>query len=525
MKTVNKTIISKIENTLSGSTLEEFSLNAYLHCSSATVGSDLNSTESKHLAFRLLHYIAGNKQRQIQLQQKDLAELMDVSAETIKKTIAGLRKRGIINTEATRHDLTIEGVKRTCKGTNTTSLVMPPKYWYMSNDLMTTKAATRELVRVRMYVIKTLVSCHPDLDFNPDFIATGILELNPEAEGVENGVEGVKTYPAKGKFLPCVGLKVTSLISINKYLISILKEFKRLRPEDQDVDLLLLEKEIEAGNLKAPAPKRKETNILNKKVELTVEYKSDTIDPEDKPQQTETEEMKVKHPKLAGSAKAPEAKTTTAELQSQLKTKGRVKPDYKKNRASKSGHVLEPTNKDNIAAACKILNSKLSPGALIPVQPKTVNSVIGFAKIIAETRNEKGANYAEALKLMAFAIKHYPVYMSFLNNGAQVAAHELNKVNLANIYGALSRDALMAFAAKEKAQYKAFDVVKWSEESQAPQTDAAPTYEREAVNPVGTPPTPPKRSKEKGAANASSNDLDGIVVTGAAAALLANKKG
>lgn len=454
------------------------------------VGGKKQKVESLDTAIFIAFYLADNMAFFTNKSQTQLAEQLNKSQTPIKKALRSLRLLGLITTETTRYTVETEAGTHNRKGNNITHLVKPPVDWYCDNSYVVNEATAHNVVRAREYALQELMKKHPDLYFDNSFIATGKLKIYTADSIPPQRVDFVLS---KGRKRTLLGSESYQHIRSNKELSKYLKEKEKANPEKQGSQVDAIQVEIITGNEKDPEPKEKETATTSKKQELTLNAKSDSIDPEDNHAQNETEDMKISKPKLAGNSKAPEEKVSTSQLQEKLQKQGRVKPSYKQKRADNAGGVLTPTNKNNkvLYAACAVLRAKAKPGDKTAVHHSHPAAVEALAKTISELNNERNANYTEAIKVIGYVMQNYSRYCSIFH------ADEKNKTIPSDwiIFNKVYHNCFLEFVSREKQRFESFDVVTWalgSSQSQKAQA-TEPSYGREPSNPVGAPPKPPKR--------------------------------
>ncbi|QNJ59193.1 hypothetical protein [Vibrio phage vB_ValS_PJ32] len=479
------------ERTVTLPPLGSFLIERFLDCRYSNPEDAASKATSTHLGARIAYHIASHTGLYIMRTYDELAELFCVSPSAIKSSLGGLRKVGLITVENTHVSRVVDGKVQFFRGGNVTQLVKPSLNWYCQDKYIVNESTARAVVRARAYALKAMFKKNPDLYFDCSFIATGELKFYT-AETLPD--DRADFCLSSGRKRSLIGLKTTQHKGLNKDLLEVLKKENYIRP-DQGVENKPLETEISAGD-QVPEENEKNADLTNETKELTQEPSADRIQDET-PQ--EDQAMKPRHPKLGEKAKRPEPTTNTAELAEKLATEGRVKPDYRKQRAAKAGNPLEPTNKKGLAEAIRLINRAAVPHGTGAPHYSHTNFVEGLAKRISSLRNERAANYPEAIKMVAFALKNYAAYYAFLSQGTSQSINA--NINLKVVYRAAYYDDMINFVQRNKSRYASFCAAAWADKPKS--TTDGPTLDREPKNAVGAPPELPTKSG-RSAANGTS---------------------
>ncbi|QCG76671.1 winged helix-turn-helix DNA-binding domain protein [Vibrio phage vB_VcaS_HC] len=450
--------------------LGSFLIERFLDCRYSNPKDPASKATSTHLGARIAYHIASHTGLYIMKTYDELAELFCISPTSIKGALGGLRKAELIEVRTTRVSREKNGLIQDFRGGNVTSLIKPATNWYCSDKYIVNESTARAVVRARAYAFAAIQKHYPDLYFDVAFIATGKLKY-----ATKENVPTVRAdfYLCSGQKRVSLGLKTTQHKELNKDLLEVLKKEKYLRPDQGTTEVENLP-ESEAGDqlpeTNTQTPPIDETN------ELTKEGETPNLDHSDQP---EDQTMIPKHPKLSEKPKKEAPKQSAAELAAKLETTGRVKPGY-----SAKADTLKPTNKKDLKDACRMINKAAVPqGSGAPHYSHTA-FVETLAKRISALKNERKANYAEAIKLTAFAMKNYAAYHAFLSQGSSQSINP--NLNLKVIYRSAHVDDVIQFAAKHASRYESFDLYAWTGQSQERKQEH---FDRKPVNPVGAPPT------------------------------------
>lgn len=475
----------------------------FLDCRYSNPEDPASKATSTHLGARIAYHIASHSGLYIMKTYGELAELFCVSSSAIKSSLGGLRKAEIIEVRTTRISREVDGMLQDFRGGNVTSLVKAPVNWYCSDKYIVNESTARAVVRARSYAMAAMQKANPNLFFDQAFIATGKLEFCTKENIPKHRVD---FYTCSGQKRSSLGLKTTQHKELNKDLYKVLKKENYLRPVQGEEEGVFYSENV-SGN-ETPEPKQEETPTTNKTNELTQEETGDNIDPETT---QEDQTMIPKHPKLAGKAKPESKKSVSAtELAAKLESGERVRPEY----GTKS-NVFAPTNKNALKDACRAINRKAIPtGTGAPHYSHTA-FLEGLAKAISSRRNERHANYTEAVRMTAFALKNYAAYYSFLSQGSSQSINP--NINLKVIYRSANIEDLIAFAAKESSRYASFNVKEWAGQAESKRQAH---FDRAPANPTGKAPALPTNRKTEGKAptkpsgNVVMNDIAAEILGG-----------
>lgn len=451
--------------------LGSFLVERFLDCRYANPADSATKATSTHLGARIAYHIASHTGLYIMKTYEELGELFCISQTSIKGALSGLRKAELIEVRSTRMSREVNGGVKDFRGGNITSLIKPPVNWYCSSKYIVNESTARAVVRARAYALAAMQKSNPDLFFDMAFIATGKLEFYTR-----------ETIPAdRADFCTCsggkrvsLGLKITQHKELNKDLLKVLKKENYLRPdqgtnEDQDFPVNGAGDQLPETDTETPA--NDETQ------QLTNEAEAPSID---ETTQTEDQTMIPKHPKLAPKAPKNAPTQSATELAAKLEQTGRVREGYN----GSSATTLKPTNKKGLKDACRIINKAAIPqGSGAPHYSHTA-FIETLAKRISSLTNKRNADYAEAIKLTAFAMKNYAAYHAFLSQGSSQSINP--NINLKVIYRSAHVDDLIQFAAKHNNRYESFDLEAWTGKSQERKQEH---FDRKPVNPVGSAPT------------------------------------
>ncbi|AUR81113.1 hypothetical protein Ares1_0031 [Vibrio phage Ares1] len=481
--------------------LGSFLIERFLDCRYANPNDPASKATSTHLGARIAYHIASHTGLYIMKTYDELAELFCVSPSAIKSSLGGLRKSELIEVRTTRVSREVNGLMQDFRGGNVTSLIKPALNWYCSNKYIVNESTARAVVRARAYALAAMQKHNPDLYFDVSFIATGKLQY-----ATKENIPTVRAdfYLCSGQKRSSLGLKTTQHKELNKDLYKVLIKENYLRPEQgtKEVDFV---DEVSTGD-QLPETKT-ETAPTNETNELTNETEAPNLGDSEQP---EDQTMIPKHPKLAEKKPKEAQQVSAAELAAKLETTGRVKDGYSKGNSD----TLKPTNKKDLANACRLINKAAIPqGTGAPHYSHTA-FIETLAKRVAALRNERKANYPEAIRLTAFAMKNYSAYHAFLSQGSSQSINP--NINLKVIYRSAHVDDLIQFAAKHNSRYETFDLEAWTGK---PKERKQEHFDRKPVNPVGAPPALSGRTSAS-QENQSNKPKSGVKMNDLAAQIL-----
>ena len=466
--------------------LGSFLIDRYLDARYANPEDKLNNIPSVHLAARVIYHISSHAKQYVRLSRYELAEMFSVTDSPIKKVLKGLKEANLISTENNYSVNT--STNRVERAANTIMLNPPRKDWYLSDELAVNASAAMSLFRARKYVLSALRNDYPSLIFGDSFLVTGALKFakveNKEAFlRVDNELVRVEINPRMGQKEPSLGSKSTQQIRLTKDIYKELLKNKNLLalPEVGNAENI----EFSLGDQSLPEPKNQETEKpeeienTNETNQLTEDVEAVTIDPV---MSEEDQEM----PKYDKVNPSKQKATSTDELIAKMQANGgSTKKSYN---ADKHGDPLKPTSKAALKHTARALNTKATNGKAPAPHYSQIACIESLAKMIAENRGKKQADYIEATKAYAFVMSNYAAYMTHLNPSLKTITPN---VNLSKVYASRHYEDVLAFCNKHAAKYKAFDVTKWGSNSNSPAHGSA--FD-EKTNPTTT--QPPKRAQE-----------------------------